>query len=76
MSTAQAVVLALAVLVLGVASFWAAERADGRAARPQPMFQRYGARPRKRRTARALINLAVLVVAAAWAANALSGAAS
>jgi hypothetical protein len=75
-STAQAVVLALSIIALGVAICWAAERADGRARAPQPMFQRYGARSRKRRNARALLNLAVLVVAAAWAANACSGAAS
>jgi hypothetical protein len=36
------------------------------------MFQRYGTRSRKRRYARALINLALVLVAAAWAAKFLS----
>jgi hypothetical protein len=72
MSALQLLVLALAVIALGVAICWAAERADGRANAPLPMFQRYPPRPRKRRTVRALTNLALIAVAVVWAARALS----
>lgn len=72
MSALQLLVLVVAHVALGVAICWAAERADGRAAAPLPMFQRYAPRPRKRRTVRALTNLALIAVAVVWAARSLT----
>jgi len=71
----QLIVLAIAIAALGVVICWAAERADGRAPMPQPMFQRFAPRRPRRRTrtaVRAVLNFALIAACGAWAAHALT----